>query len=170
VLLTVSALILAVVGLYLPKSFEFDLPWMRWLFVVAGLLLLNALTMLVIYIGVSIENTIALDQEEIGLSSDDLKKSQVNSYLLCQVAADNRTSFLLCIYQTARFFALFAFSLIIVLFLIGYITRSGTSDADKTIQQLRSDPRLIELLRGPRGDQGDRGPKGDKGPQGQKSE
>ena len=55
---------------------------------------------------------------------------------------------------------MFAFTLIVMLFSIGYFPHTSATDSDKIIQQLRSDPQLIALLKGP---QGNAGPKGDKG-------
>jgi hypothetical protein len=163
-LLTLSSFILTISGLFLPKAFEFDPWWMRALFFVAGLFLLNAVTMLLIYFGVGAETTISLDQSEVHLEKDNLKKSLINLYLRCQVDADNRTDYLLDIYKVARFFSLLAFFIILLLLSVNYFSRSSSTDHEKVIQQLRSDPKLIELLRGPKGDKGEKGEKGEPNP------
>jgi len=175
-LLTVTALIVALLGLYLPKAFEFDSQVMRWFFVAAGLFLVYALTLLVVYIGVAIEKTISLDSREVTLDTNNLKKSQINSYRDCEVSADNRTDFLLAVYQVAKSFSLSAFLVLTVLFIVGYITRPSSHEPEKVIQQLRGDQKLIELLRGPKGERGETGPAGptgspgEKGPQGEHGE
>ena len=156
-LLTMSSFILAISGLFLPKSFDFDPWWMRALFFVAGLFLLNAVTMLLIYFGVGAETTICLDQSDVSLEKDNLKKSLINLYLRCQVDADNRTDYLLDIYKVARFFSLFAFSIILLLLSVNYFSHSSSTEAEKVIQQLRGDPKFIDLLRGPKGEKGDKG-------------
>jgi hypothetical protein len=122
-LLTVTALSIALIGLYLPKSFDFGSTLMRWIFVGAGLCLVNALILLLVYIGVAIEKTVALNAGELGLDKANLKKSQINSYRDCRISADNRTDFLLAVYLTARCFALSGFLILASLFFIGYVTR-----------------------------------------------
>lgn len=173
-LLTLSAFILTITGLFVPRASEFETWWVRVPFLVAGLLLLNSVTLLLVYFGVGKEKEVALDQSEASLDKDNLRKAMINHYLDCEVAYDNRTDYLIEIFKAARFFSLFAFTIIVALFLISYLTRSSTTDAAKIIQQLRSDSELIELLRGPKGEQGPqgiqgkRGPEGPRGPQGEK--
>jgi hypothetical protein len=189
-LLTLSSFILAVTGLLLPKAFEFEAWWMRIAFFVAGLFLLNAVTLLLVYFDVGVETTVSVDDADISKTSEDLKKSLINVYLGCETATDNRTDYLVEGYKVARFFALSALSLIAFLFFFNYLFhKPAGSDATKIVEQLRSDPSLINLLRGPKGDigpqggkgdtgdqgpqgipgpKGDQGPRGDKGPQGDK--
>jgi hypothetical protein len=57
-----------------------------------------------------------------------------------------------------------------------YFTRSTDADAKKVVQELRSNPRVVDLLRGPKGEKGDRGDpglsgqKGDRGEKGDKGD
>ena len=114
-----------------------------------------------------------LDQSEVDLEPKDFAKNRINLYLQCQVALDNRTDYLVDLYKVARFFFLSSFTLIVILFSISFVSSSARSDASEIIRQLRSDPELIELLRGPKGGQGGQGNKGDqgeRGPQGQKGD
>ncbi len=169
-LLTLSSFILTVSGLFLPKAFDFDAWWMRASFFAAGLLLLNAVTLLLVYFGVGTETTICLHQADVELDKDNLKKSLINLYLNSQVDADNRSDYLLDIYKVARFFSLFAFFIILVLLSVHFFSRSSSTDAEKIVQQLRSDPKLIDLLRGPKGDKGDKGDQGQHGLKGEKGD
>ncbi len=169
-LLALTSFILAVSGLFLPKVFEFDSWWMRASYFIAGLLLLNAVTMLLIYFGVGTDTTICLHQDDVNLEKDNLKKSLINLYLNCQVDTDNRSDYLLDIYKVARFFSLFAFFIILVLLSVNFLSRSSSTDAEKVVQQLRSDPSLIELLRGPKGEKGEKGDQGERGSRGEKGD
>jgi hypothetical protein len=80
------------------------------------------------------------------------------------------TDYLLDLYKTARFFFLFGFLITFSLFLFSYLAKPGLTDTEKVIQQLRGDPKLVEFLRGPRGEKGEKGPQGERGPQGEKGE
>jgi hypothetical protein len=165
-----SAFLLTIIGVFLPKAFDFDSTCMRVIFYIAVLFLLNAVTLLLIYFAVGVEAIITVDQQKAKTDKDELKKWLINQYGRCTTATDNRTDYLVDIYKVSRFFFLFAFTLIILLFSISYFTRTSTTDIDKTIIQLRSDPKLIELLRGPKGETGSRGEKGDVGGKGDQGE
>jgi hypothetical protein len=56
------------------------------------------------------------------------------------------------------------------LFSASYFTKLALTEAEKLIQQLRGDPKLIELLRGPKGERGERGLRGERGGKGEKGE
>ncbi|MCI0541277.1 MAG: collagen-like protein [Verrucomicrobiales bacterium] len=173
-LLTLSAFILTITGLFVPRASEFETWWLRIPFFLAGLLLLNSVVLLLVYFGVGKEKEASVDQADASLDKENLRKAMINQYLDCEVAYDNRTDYLIEIFKAARFFSVSAFTLIVVLFLVSYLTHTSTTDASKIIRQLRSDPQLIDLLRGtkgeqgPQGIQGERGPEGPKGPQGEK--
>jgi hypothetical protein len=127
-------------------------------------------TLLLIYFGVGTETTVCLDQADVELDKDNLKKSLINLYLNCQVDSDNRSDYLLDIYKVARFFSLFAFCIILILLSVHFFSRSSSTDAEKVIQQLRSEPKLIDLLRGPKGEKGDKGDQGESGLKGERGE
>jgi hypothetical protein len=74
------------------------------------------------------------------------------------------------VYRTARFFALSAFLIMLLLVSLNYLFRPSSSNTEKVIQSLRSDPKLIETLRGPKGDQAEKGERGLPGPKGEKGE
>jgi cation transport ATPase len=181
-LLTLSSFILAISGLFVPKAFEFEGWFSRDFFFLAGLLLLNSIVMLLVYFSVGTDTVIKLEQSLIGLEGNDLKKALINSYLRCEVDTDNRTSYLVNVYETAKLFALSAFTIMLLLVAANYLNHSSSGDAEKAIQHLRSDPKMIDLLRGPKGekgnkgergekgDAGDRGSKGDKGDKGERGE
>jgi len=169
-LLTLSSLLLGIVGVLLPKQLTFDAHWMRLLVLVSILSLLNAVALLVVFFGIGREMVIALDQENVGLDTNDLKKSLINSYLACQVSMDGRTDYLVDLFKTARFFFLTAFSLLVLLVSVNFFTQSPTGEVEKTIAELRGSPELIELLRGPKGGPGEKGDTGSEGPQGEKGE
>src|SRR5262249_15052201 len=158
--------VLAISGLFLPKAIEFDAWWMRGLFLVAGILLLDAVILLLVYFGVGRDMMISLDQQDVELDEDNLKKSLINQYLNCQRDTDNRTDYLVNVYEASRFFALSAFFFMLVLVAVHYLSHASPAETERAIrpaeterviQQLRSDPKLIEILRGPKGEKGERG-------------
>jgi hypothetical protein len=169
-LLTLASALIAIIGLFLPKSFDFDALWMRITFFIAVLFLLNTVFLLLVYFGVGKEQVMTLDQADVALESDDLKKSLVNQHLQNSVVAENRTDYLVDVYKVARASFLTAFCIIVGLFSVNFLTRTPAGDANRIIRELRSDPALLRLLQGPKGDRGDAGAKGEKGDLGGKGE
>lgn len=167
-LITLNSALLAILAAFLPKATGFDSWFVSILFYGGVLLLLNALIVMWMYFDIKGETVLEVEQGEVVLDKDNLKKSLINSYLRCQVDTNNITDFLADLYKTARFYFLFGFVVIFVIFSISYFVRSPSSEAEAVIQQLRSDPKLIEDLRGPRGEKGEKGDRGEKGPQGER--
>lgn len=162
-LLTMSSLLLGLIGILLPKSLAFDATWMRVVCFVAVLALLNTVSLLLIFFDVGRETEMSLDQDDVALDADNRKKSIINMYLHCQVDTDNRTNYLVDLYRSARFFFLLAFSVVVILFSIQFVTSSPNDQTEQIIQRLRSEPKLIDLLRGPKGEKGDKGGPGIQG-------
>lgn len=162
-LLTLSTFILAISGLFMPKTFEFDGWIARGLFFISGLFMADAVILLLVYFGVGSETTVTLDQDYVPLDKDDLKKALINDFLKCEVETDNRTDYLVNVYEAARCFAFAGFGMMLALVAYSYLTRTPSGEAARVIQALRGDQRLIDLLRGPAGEQGPRGPEGPKG-------
>jgi hypothetical protein len=167
-LITLNSALLAVLAAFLPKATDFQAGWVSLLLYGGVLLLLNALVVMWVYFDIKGETVMVLGQSEVGLDKDNLKKSLINSYLQCQAGTDNVTDYLADLYKTARFFFLTGFVIVFATISVGYFTRPTTTEAEKAVQQLRGDPKLIELLRGPKGEQGERGPPGDRGERGEK--
>jgi hypothetical protein len=162
-LLALCSFILAVSSLFVPKSFEFDGLWMRLIFFGAGLLVLNAVVLLLVYFGVAKEQTLALDGPMLSLSADDAKKSLIDDYLRCEVDSENRTGYLVHVYEAARFYALTGLVLMLMLASVNYLSDEPSDAAERIVRLVRSNPRMVELLRGPKGDKGEKGERGPKG-------
>jgi len=162
-LFTLSSLLLGLIGVLLPKSLAFDALWMRVVCFLAVLALLNAVMLLLTFFDVGRDTEVSLDQEQVDLEAGDFKKSLLNLYLRCQVALDNRTDYLVDLYKAARFFFLLAFTVVVLLFSVNFLFDSSKSRTEEVIRALRSDPKFIELLRGPKGDTGLKGDTGDQG-------
>jgi hypothetical protein len=165
-LLTIAAALLTIIGLLLPKFFEFDSALMRVAFFIASLFLLLAVIFLLVYLGVGVDQVIAVTQEDAKLDIDNLKKSLINDYLTTAVRVEARTDYLADIFKVSRASFLTAFALIVSLFSINYFCNSPDQQSRKLIQSLRADPALVRELTGPKGDAGNKGDKGDKGDQG----
>lgn len=167
-LIALNSALLAILGAFLPKATALDSRWLSFSFYGGVLLLLNALIIMWMYFDIKGETVMEFQQQEVGLDKDNLKKALINSYL-CQVGTDNVTDYLADLYKTARFFFLSGFVIVFVIFSINYFSQSPSDDSERIIEKLRSDPKLIELLRGPKGDSGSKGevgPQGARGPQG----
>ena len=167
-LVTLNSALLAVLAAFLPKSLEFESWCVRVPFYAGVLMLLNALVVMWMYFDVKNEMNLDLQQAEVGLDGADLKKSLINSCLQCQVAADNGTNYLADLYKTARFYFLSGFLAVFVILSAGYFKRPPSGDAERVIEKLRGEPKMIELLRGPKGENGAEGPPGAKGPPGER--
>lgn len=159
-LLTMSSVLLALIGFFSPKGFAFDATWMRVIGCLAMLALMNTITLLLIFFGVGRDSELCLEQGDVDLDSENFKKSLINVYLQCQIGMDNRTNYLVDLYKAARFFALLAFVIFVGLFSINFLCTSPKDQTERVIRELRSDPVLVELLRGPKGDQGRTGERG----------
>ena len=169
-LLTLGSLLLAVVGLLLPKSLAFGSAWMSILFFLAALAFLNVVILLAVSMGVGTETGISIDQADVDLKGEGRKKSFINLYLLCETATNNRTDYLVDVYKAARFYFLSAFTLVAALFAINFFLHSPDDEMKAVLQRLRGDQVFIESIRGQKGDKGDRGEKGDRGDKGDKGD
>lgn len=165
-LITLNTALLAILAALLPRAADFESLWIKIPVLAGVLLLLNALVVMWIYFDIKEETYVDLEQAQAHLVDDDLKKSLINDYLACQVGTDNVTDLLADLYKTSRFFFLSGFLVVFGVCSIGYLLRSHRSEAERIVERLRSEPKLIELLRGPKGDQGSQGPQGQAGPQG----
>jgi hypothetical protein len=169
-LITLNSALLAILAAFLPKPADFASWEVNVAFYAGVILLLNALIVMWMYFDIKNETLVDVKQDEVGLDKDNLKKSLINSYLRCQVDTNNGTDFLADLYKTARFFFLFGFIVIFIIFSSSFFTRTPSNETERILEQLRSDPKLIELLRGPRGDTGPKGDQGEQGPKGEKGE
>jgi len=158
-LLTLSSLLLTLVGVLLPKM-TFDSFWLRSFFFASALALLNAVILLVVFFGVRSQMIIEIQQNEVNLSSDDFKKCLINLYFQCGSDLDNRTNYLVEVYKVARFFFLSAFTVMVLVFLLNFILVSPEDSAKAVAQELQTDTNFLQMVRG---EKGEAGPKGDKG-------
>jgi hypothetical protein len=158
-LLTLSSLLLTLVGILLPKT-TFDSIWLRLLFFASALALLNAVILLVAFFGVRTQMIIEIQQDEINLSSENLKKCLINLYFQCRTDLDNHTDYLVEVYKVARFFFLSAFAAIVFLFSLNFFFVSPESSAKAVARELETDTNFVQMVRG---EKGQPGPKGDRG-------
>jgi len=165
-LLTLATALLTIIGLFLPKAFAFPFGWMRFVFFLSAICLLNTVVLLLTYFGIGSEAQIAITQSDVVLSSENLKKSLINEHRQCQLEVDSRTDYLADLYKVARGFFSLAFVVIAVLFAVSYLANGSDAQSRQIIEQLRSDPAMIDLLRGPRGEKGEQGVRGAVGPKG----
>jgi len=167
-LLTLSSLLLTLVGVLLPKL-PLSSAWLQILFFVAAAALLNAVILLAIFFGVRRDMTMCLDPEEVSLGKDDLRKVLINNYFQCQSDLDNQNDYLVEVYKAARFFFLSAFTLLVVVFSLNFFHDSQNEQAKAVAKALRGDNTFLQSVHGDKGEpgpKGDAGLKGDQGPKG----
>ena len=169
-LLTLSSLLLAAMGLLLPKNLAFSELWMRICLLIAALLFVNVVVLLVFFIGVGAETVIAIGQDDVSLEDHDLKKSLVNSYIRCEIDTNNKTDFLVEVYKGARFYFLSAFTLVAVLFSLNLFAHAPDEEMKAILKRLRGNQEFIDSIRGPKGEGGEKGQAGQKGDKGEKGE
>lgn len=165
-LLTLGSLLFGVIGLLLPKYLAFDSVWMRGLSALAIAILFNAIVLLLMFFDVGKEIVVALTQEDISLDEVNRKKSLLNQNLNCAAASENRTDFLVELYLAARFCFLSALTIVAGLVLTSVVMNSPRDQTEHIVRELRTDPTLTNLLRGPKGDNGAKGDRGDQGIEG----
>ena len=170
ILLTLSSLLVAAIGILLPKGLVFHAAWMRVVFFISAIALLNAVTLLLIFFGVGKDTVVTIDQNDIASASDDLKRNLINANFQAQTSLDNRTDYVVEVYKVARFFFLSAFTAIVVLFSISFFQQSPEDSVNSVARKLRDDPLFREQVRGDKGDRGDKGERGDKGDRGERGE
>jgi len=160
-LLTLGSLLLGVVGLLLPKYLAFDSYWMRGLSIFAIGVLFNAIVILLMFFDVGQDMEVSLDQDDIPLDESNLKKSLLNRHLRCTAASENRTDYLVELYRAARFCFLSALTIIAGLVLSSLLMNSPADQTERIVREIRADPALTNLLRGPKGDEGQKGDRGE---------
>jgi len=150
-LFTVGSLLLGVIGLMLPKYLAFDFGWMRLLSFLAVTLLFNGIVVLLAFFDVGQDIEVVVEQSDVPLDGDSLKKSLVNRNLRCIVATETRTDYLVDLYKATRFCMFSAMTIIagLVLGSLFFVQPKGLTE--QVIRELRSDSDLINLLRGPQG-------------------
>lgn len=163
-LLTLGSLLLGVIGLLLPKYLAFDSDWLRALAVFAIAVLFNAIIILLMFFDVGQDMEVSLGQVDIPLDETNLKKSLLNRHLKCTAASENRTDYLVELYRAARFCFLSALTIVAGLVLASLLMNSPADQTERIVREIRSDPKLIDLLRGPKGDVGQQGDRGLQGP------
>lgn len=166
VLLTLGSLLFGVIGVLLPKYLAFDALWMRCLSVLAIGILFNAIVLLLMFFDVGTEMDVLLTQEDIPLDKTNLKKSLLNQNLKCVDVSENRTDYLVELFLAARFCFLSALTIVAGLVLASVATSNPKEQSKHIIRELRNEPTLSSLLRGPKGDDGAKGDRGDQGIQG----
>jgi hypothetical protein len=169
-LFTFGSLLLGVIGLLLPKYLAFGSLWMKGLAFAAIALLLNAIVVMLSFFDVGVEMDVSLEQDDVPLDEQNLKKSIVNRNLQCEVSTQNRSDYLVNVYQATRFCLCSATTIVAGLVMYSLLVSNPDETPERIVRELRSDPKLVELLRGPKGPQGQIGPPGVRGPVGSKGE
>jgi hypothetical protein len=145
-LFTFNTALLALIAVFQGRATDLS-SWETAIFCTAVLAFVVALVVIWTYFDVGGEITIPLEQELVPLGKDDLKKSLINKNIEKASDIDNRTDYLVDLYRTSRFYMMFGFVLLFVVFSHSYYVRTRVSDTDRILNQLRADPRFEELVR-----------------------
>ena len=74
---------------------------------------------------------IKIEQQDVDIDKDSLKKVLINNYFQCQTDLDNRNDYLVEIYKAARFFYLSAFVVLVMVFSVNFVLTSPEEQAKK---------------------------------------
>jgi hypothetical protein len=168
-LLILSSLLMTLVGVLFPKT-PFSSIWMRILFFAAALALLNAVVLVVVIFGVRADMRLEMEPKDVKLSTDELKKRLINDYFQCRTDRDNRNDYLVEVYKAARFFFLFALTLLALTFSFNIFLISPNAQELAVANELRADTNFVQTVRGSKGDPGPKGDLGRPGPKGDRGE
>lgn len=161
-IMTVSSISLPLISAILPQ-----LPSPA-LGVVPLLFVFLAAFLVLVQLNVGSSSYPSLDTNLAGLEPEPQKKSLIASYLVSARFNDCCTDFNVDVFRAARrSLILGLFSLVAIAGFGGLLGMSSQSDEARLVQRLRSEPDLIELLRGPRGEVGKTGLPGPKGNRGE---
>ena len=136
-LVTLCSFLIAAIGAFLPKTFDFTHPWMKWVLVAAIVCLLDAMLVVWSYFKVGADQTMEITQDDVRLNNDDLRKSLINRYLFCEDGINKRNAYLVDVYQTARFYFLSAFLMLVLLFCWDFVEK-GNAEKERTENQKRA--------------------------------
>lgn len=144
-LFTFNTALLALIAVFQGKIVDLT-SWEVALFYAAVVAFVVALLVLWTYFDVGGEVVIGMDQSLVGLEKADVQKALINSNLHCATQMDNRTDYLVDLYQTSRFYLMVGFVMLFVVFSHGYFARAE-NDTDKVINKLREDPKFKGMVR-----------------------
>ena len=102
-LIALNSALLAILTIFFPKIAELNLWWIKISLILGIICLINAIIMTWMHFDVQESMYISLDQNDVGLNKDDLKKSLINAYCQCCEQLNNKTDFLVDLYKTSRF-------------------------------------------------------------------
>lgn len=160
-LLTLGSLLLGAASYSLPKTFTSESVLSATLSVLVMLLLFNVILILLVIFDVETGMSVVLTQSEVSLDVINLKKSEINGLRACIAKAENQTDYFVDLYLSARFCLLTALAILTSLVFVNASSSLSTNSTESIVRALRSNPQLIDLLRGPKGEPGPRGEKGD---------
>jgi hypothetical protein len=173
-IMTVSSISLPLISAILPRLSSPALGIIPLLFVFLAAFLV------MVQLNVGSSSYPELDAGLAGLEPEPLKKRLIAGYLASARFNDCCTDFNVDVFRAARRSLLLGLlTLVAVAALGGLLGNESRSEEDRLIRRLRSEPALIELLRGPKGEpgrvgqagpkggRGEAGPRGPRGEQGQ---
>ncbi len=166
--------LVTVVGLLVPFTVAALLPRMTkpWLLAIPMACLLVSMVMLLTYLGVDLVSEPQFDKSLFPEGKLD-EKELVKSYLVAREWNSKTADFLIGTYKAARRSLCLALMSIVVIGIVEAYETKPFDQEKKFIGDLRANPDLIELLRGPAGragSQGERGTPGATGVQGAKGD
>jgi hypothetical protein len=170
ILIPLSVKLIITSSSQLPRWFHFPA-----LLLVTGSLLLTAVLLLE-YLAVGTFSQPIVDEPLLKANESERKCIVLNSYIDATRVNQDTNHYLVDLYRAARRMFSAALTAVALLGLVAaaLLTWGSTSQLeDRLIQKLRSEPKLIDLLRGPVGPvgpQGPRGQRGEVGPRGERGE
>src|SRR5258708_24697454 len=109
-----------------------------------------------------------IDQEFLNLAEKEKEAQLIRDLLVSAKQNDRRTDFLVDVYKAGR--RLCMISIAFAFLIVGIATVCRNTTENRLLLKLRSDPTLIDLLRGPKGERGEEGAAGPRGEPGERGE
>lgn len=169
-LLTIASFVAGVIGVIAPKSAAFPALWLKILFYVAALALMNTIVMLLEMISVRTAMIVTIGPADVQHSPNQFSISLARSYFSVHADAESQTDYITEIYKGARFSFLCAFTMIALLFTVLYFWPQPNYQAIAVAKELRSDAEFVRQVRGEKGEHGEKGDTGERGEQGERGE
>jgi hypothetical protein len=126
------------------------------------------------HFGVGTYNVPELKADQLNGTKEEIEKLMISEYIESADINSDRVDFYVDLFRAARRSLLLGlFALVVIAAHGSWPSASLESEEERIAKKIRSDEKLINILRGPKGDtgvpgpRGERGPRGDRGPRGE---
>jgi len=160
--LTISSISMAIIAALLPRL---PLPYLG---IIPLIFIFASAFLVLVHLNVSRFRYPKLDAEHARLDAATRRRRRIADYLKDARWNDSVINFHVDVYRASNRALRLGLLILMLLAVVGGIV--GSTTEERVIQMLRAEPKMIQLLQGPKGDPGPAGPKGEIGPPGPKGD